>query len=239
MMIMMSVTYMDNINKNVIYAKFGRWNVISDIDNVKDKDTVLCECSCEEKTRRHVLVRSLKNGKSKSCGCFAREIRANNKRTHDLSRSKIYRSWANMINRCEYKDKNGMYERYGGRGIKVCDEWRKSFESFYEWAINNGYQEHLQIDRINNDGNYCPENCQWITLGENMAVGKRRSGNNASGYIGVCRDAKDGKWTSYITCNKERYTLGRFADINDAVEARIAKEIELFGEQRTNFHYNK
>ena len=82
------------------------------------------------------------------------------------SQTRLYHIWANMRERCS--NKNGKeFHCYGGRGITVCQEWEKSFESFKEWALANGYAENLTIDRINNDSNYSPENCRWITLSEN------------------------------------------------------------------------
>jgi hypothetical protein len=77
----------------------------------------------------------------------------------------LYRAWGNMRNRC-YNEKHRFYSHYGARGIKVCDEWNGSFKSFYEWAIDNGYQKGLSIDRIDNDGNYEPSNCRWATTQE-------------------------------------------------------------------------
>lgn len=79
--------------------------------------------------------------------------------------SRLYRIWVNMISRCKYSSHKSFY-RYGGRGIIVCDEWKTS-SNFFDWAKNNGYQENLELDRINNDGNYEPQNCHWITHQEN------------------------------------------------------------------------
>lgn len=85
---------------------------------------------------------------------------------------KLWGVWQGMRNRCENPNADG-WERYGGRGIKVCDEWQDSSAAFIEWAVKNGYKEGLQLDRIDNGGNYNPENCQWITPKENSR--KRRN----------------------------------------------------------------
>lgn len=76
------------------------------------------------------------------------------------TRTPLYRSYHDMIDRCTLPTKSN-FKHYGGRGIKVCDEWKDEYLTFYEWAIANGYQEGLQLDRIDNDGDYCPGNCRW------------------------------------------------------------------------------
>ncbi len=79
---------------------------------------------------------------------------------------RIHSIWLNMKARCTNPNRP-KYPRYGGRGIKVCDEWNKDFLCFYNWSISHGYSPELQLDREDNDGNYCPENCRWVTLREN------------------------------------------------------------------------
>lgn len=100
---------------------------------------------------------------------------------YELSRDRLYGVWRNMLMRC-YNPKTKSYHRYGGRGISVCDDWRLDFQAFKDWALAAGYdytapRGQCTIDRTNNDGNYCPENCRWVTIRENIA-NRGRSGRH-------------------------------------------------------------
>lgn len=145
--------------------RFGRLTVIERAKNHiqpsgQSRPMWLCKCDCGNDAI--ICSSHLKIGKTKSCGCYVREIYSKIHKTHGKTNTRLYRIWNGMKQRCCYvKDKR--YENYGGRGIAVCDEWKNNFEKFYGWAIENGYSESLTIDRINNDGNYEPNNCRWIS----------------------------------------------------------------------------
>jgi len=114
-------------------------------------------------------INSVLVGHKRSCGCL---INKPSVFTHLLSKHPLYRKWSGMITRVT-NQKESHWHRYGGRGITICNEWRNDFMAFYNWAIANGYEKGLTIDRINNDGNYEPSNCQWITMEENTMKDKK------------------------------------------------------------------
>jgi hypothetical protein len=115
-----------------------------------------CLCSCGR--RSTVCVYDLLNGNTKSCGCKRGE-------NHGKRNSELYARWLNMKSRvgCYKTISRNDNKYYKDRGISICDEWKQSFKVFYDWAMKNGYKKGLEIDRINNDGDYSPENCQFIT----------------------------------------------------------------------------
>lgn len=146
--------------------KFGKLEVIGVHDTGSRKTYYVCQCDCGN--IKVVRADALISGATKSCGCIKKEqdkinLSANHK--HKMSGTRIYETWQDMKRRC-YNKQNARYDRYGGRGITVCDEWLNNFQSFYDWAISNGYSDDLTIDRIDNDGNYEPSNCRWSTAKE-------------------------------------------------------------------------
>ena len=142
---------------------FGRLVVLQRAKTINKRTKWLCKCECGNE----VLVESnnLKTGHTQSCGCFQREATSSANKTHGKRHTRLYSIWNCMKNRC-YRKCFHAFHHYGGRGIKVCDEWLHNFQSFYDWAMANGYKDDLSIDRINPNGNYEPTNCRWVTMAE-------------------------------------------------------------------------
>ena len=108
----------------------------------------MCDCG----NKKVVDMHSLKTGNTKSCGCLRGE-------SHGLSKSKLHTVWRNIKARCNNPN-HPEFKHYGGKGVRLCDEWN-SFTNFKDWSFSHGYAENLTLDRINNDGIYCPSNCRW------------------------------------------------------------------------------
>ena len=163
------------------------------------------------------ILDSVKRGKTKSCGCY-NSIKSKERFTkHNLSDTKIYLTWKGIKTRT-LNPKNKRYSDYGGRGITVCKEWRNDFKTFYNWAMSNGYSDELSLDRIDNNGNYEPNNCRWTTQ-TIQCRNQRIYKNNSSGYKGVFYIKNKAKYQSYIGVNKNRTYLGLYPTAEDGAIA--------------------
>lgn len=160
---------------NLTGQRFGRLVVVERSANSKSgKARWLCKCDCGNDTV--VFSTSLVRGLTHSCGCLNREITSERFSTHRLSESRLHETWSDMKKRC-YNPNSKSFSAYGGRGIEVCEEWKDDFQSFYDWAISNGYKPGLTIERSDCDGNYCPDNCTWITIQE------QQRNKHSQGYL--------------------------------------------------------
>lgn len=147
--------------------KFGRLLVIKKTEKRTKSYIAIWLCRCDYGNLVEVRSDNLKSGNSKSCGCLDRDV----KTKHGDWGKNLYRIWLNIKNRC-YNPKGERFHRYGGRGIQMCQEWKENYLPFKKWALANGYRVGLSIDRIDNDGDYTPENCQWLTMSENAIKNK-------------------------------------------------------------------
>ena len=139
------------------------------------------------------VVRERKSYKQKSCGCADRKTFYESVRTHGESKTKLYQVWATMKKRC-LNSKSHLYKYYGGRGITICNEWME-YTPFRDWSLAHGYKEGLTIDRVDNNGNYKPDNCRWITSAENG-----RNNRNAKITWSIAREIREKFIPRKYTC---------------------------------------
>ena len=151
---------MKRLNIN-IGDRYGLLVIIQEVNPRYYSRCFLCKCDCG--AEKVVSLNSLRCKKepTKSCGCWAHKKLGDFNRTHGLRNHPLYFSWIRIRSRCKNPN-NPAYKNYGGRGISVCKEWQNNMESFYNWAISNGYKPGLTLDRRNNDGDYTPDNCRWV-----------------------------------------------------------------------------
>lgn len=190
--------------------KFGRLTVLSSVPNQASKKKMWnCKCECGN----CVTVRgtSLTGGITKSCGCLRKELASKKHSKHNGYGTRLYAIWDSMRQRCNNKNCRA-YHNYGGRGIKICDEWN-DFANFKEWAINSGYDNTAKrgtctLDRINVNENYSPENCRWNTM-------KEQSNNKRN--------------TIYMTVNNETHSLLEWASITGIKYDTLWKRYKKYG----------
>lgn len=176
---------------NLEGKKFNRLIVIKELKRDKWGQVIwLCQCDCGKTTQ--VTGSGLRNGGTKSCGCWNIEALSLRKK-HGLSKTGAYRSWKHMMNRC-YNPNDQRYEYYGGRGIKVCKKWH-NFMKFYKDMGDK--PDTYTIERKNNNGNYDPSNCEWVTVAEQNRNNRR---TRKIEYKGVIRCMSE--WARILNIHK-------------------------------------
>lgn len=206
--------------KDMVGTKTGLLTAVKRAgSNKTGKATWLCRCDCGKETI--VCGADMSSGKVSSCGCKTGE-------KHGLADTPLYTVYKGIKGRC-YNENHSAFSGYGGRGIKMCDDWKMSFVAFREWCIENGWSKGLQIDRKNGDLGYSPENCRIVTPAQNVYnTSGLKSGT--SKYKGVSFKTKSGKWVAQIRKGDTNRHIGYFATEEEAALAYNEKAKELFGE---------
>ena len=177
----------------------------------KPKRIVEAECVCG--VTRDYIYELLVKGDTKSCGCLKSEKSRERMTTHNLSSHPLYDVYNAMLSRC-YKPNDSSYKNYGGRGIEVDESWQENFINFYNWSINNGWAEGLQLDRRVNDGNYSPLNCRYVSRDVNNRNRRNNIMITAFGETkclwdwGIDSRCAIGKWGL-----RNRYDRGKWTDM--------------------------
>ena len=190
-------------------------------------------CGTEFKT----AIASVKRKHTNSCGCYLKRRASETHKTHGLGATRLYSIWSKLKGRV-LNPKNKDYNDYGGRGINICEDWL-DIRNFYDWAISNGYLEGLSLDRIDNGGNYCPENCRWVTKKIQNRNTRRLRKDNTVGYRGVTKVTKKSgtiRYVSKASVDGKKVYIGSFGT---ALEGAIAYDNYIIGnnlEHTTNFN---
>ena len=165
-----------------------------------------------------VMVKSIKNGNTKSCGC------SQHLGTHNLTKHRFFNTYTNMLGRC-YNKNYKQFNDYGGRGITVCEEWLDVVK-FIEWCESTCPNEKgISLDRIDNDKGYSPENCRWVDK-STQAINQRMRRTNTSGFVGITWDKNKGRWSARVQIFKRGKYIGYYLSKEEAVQARDSYIIE-------------
>ena len=212
--------------------RYGRLTIIREVEPAgsshKRVRRFLCRCDCGNE----IICRlpNLKSGTTKSCGCYRKFVSSNRRDCHHLQNTRIYRIWCGMKRRC-YNKHNEHFDRYGGRGIIVCDEWKTDFMNFYDWAMSNGYDDKLSIDRINNEGNYEPSNCRWANQKQQIVNSTAAIKCSLGGNIVSLSDIADILGVSFKRIRRIVYMLNNGYDMNEILSLSKKDDSFMFAEE--------
>lgn len=190
--------------------KYGRLTVVGE-HHRSEKSGYYWTCLCDCGNTAIVSGGNLRGGSTKSCGCLSAECKPPLGTKHGMSRTKLHNIWIAMKQRCTNPN-DANYDRYGGRGIQVCDEWSDSFEVFRDWALANGYVEgKTDLDREDNDKGYSPDNCRFISHRDNLRNTHRKLHDVINGEDITLSEAAEKYGISYRLIY-QRYKRGKRGD---------------------------
>lgn len=200
----------ERMRKDITGKKFGRLTALYPTDKRSDR-SVMWHCKCDCGNEVDVIVKHLMSGNTRSCGCLHRDAARAKQKYFTEAEKRLSVIICDMQRRC-YNPNDVMYKYYGGRGIKICDEWRYNHPEFVAWALANGYGNDMTIDRIDNNGDYCPENCRWVTM-------KEQNNNKRN--------------NRYLTVDGVTKTCAQWADVLKIKQQYVANWINHRGEEYT------
>lgn len=209
-------------NHDLSGERFGRLTVIKDSGRRTARKVIIWDCICDCGNNKYVPTDYLTSGDTRSCGCLFKEIsrRPKNVRHGDATRSgkyaRLYKTWISMKRRCD-DPSDSNYKNYGGRGILVCDEW-DTYENFRDWALSNGYDDSLTIDRIDVNGDYEPNNCRWADA---VTQSNNRRSNHRLEYNGETHTIKE--WSRITGLSDD--TIGHRIKYGWTIEDTLTKAV--------------
>lgn len=214
---------------------YGRLTVLGNDPN--SRENVICQCSCENQTIKSINRYNLMKGSVQSCGCLQKEIAANTQRTHDMSHTRLYKTWQGIKAKC-YTPTDKRYNDNGALGIRMYEDWINDFQAFYDWAMITNYDEDTYnlIDRIDKTKDWEPSNCQWLNLKEKA---NRKANNVFYTYNGKSQNLND--WA--IELGIKRLTLyarihRQGMTIEEAFETPVSGEGSPSDKKAKRYEYN-
>lgn len=214
---------------------FGKLTILREVErhvypsgDTRRKFLATCSCGSEPKT---YLINELRSGKTKSCGCFNKE----RIKSHGMHDTRAYQCWADMKTRCDNKE-NKYYDYYGGRGISYCEKW-KTFEGFWE-DMKDTYSDDLTLNRRDNDGHYCKENCEWDTKNFQGHMRRKKQGTKLD-IIGSTLDEKTGNYRVRMKIDEKPISFGSYKSESDAAKAYDDASEMYYGDRPNKTQPNK